>query len=57
MKRQLGERGPLWWEDGAPDFNRYLARNTPYADWYAYPDPPPPPRPHPVAETARTGVT
>jgi hypothetical protein len=34
-KRQLGERGPVWWEDGAPDFNRYLARNTPYADWFA----------------------
>jgi hypothetical protein len=33
-KRQLGERGPPWWEDGAPDFNRHLARNTPYADWY-----------------------
>lgn len=33
-KRQLGERGPPWWKDGAPDFNRHLARNTPYADWY-----------------------
>lgn len=34
-KRALGERGPVWWDDGAPDFNRHLARNTPYADWYA----------------------
>ena len=34
-KRGLGERGPVWWQDGAPDFNRYLARNTPYASWYA----------------------
>jgi hypothetical protein len=34
-KRKLGERGPVWWEDGAPDFNRHLARNTPYADWFA----------------------
>ena len=29
----LGERGPVWWTDGAPDFNRKLARNTPYARW------------------------
>lgn len=34
-KRGLGERGPVWWTDGAPDYNRRLARNTPYADWYA----------------------
>ncbi len=34
-KRALGERGPVWWTDGAPDLNRRLARNTPYADWYA----------------------
>lgn len=34
-KRELGERGPVWWDDGAPDFNRHMARNTPYADWYA----------------------
>ncbi|MCL7714982.1 disks large-associated family protein [Stenotrophomonas mori] len=34
-KRQLGERGPVWWDDGAPDYNRHLARNTPYAAWYA----------------------
>ena len=32
-KVALGERGPVWWTDGAPDFNRKLARNTPYADW------------------------
>jgi len=31
----LGERGPVWWTDGAPDFNRCMARNTPYAAWYA----------------------
>jgi hypothetical protein len=31
----LGERGPVWWTDGAPDFNRKLVVNTPYADWYA----------------------
>ncbi len=34
-KVALGERGPVWWNDGAPDFNRYLVRNTPYADWFA----------------------
>lgn len=34
-KHALGERGPVWWTDGAPDFNRRLAANTPYADWYA----------------------
>jgi hypothetical protein len=34
-KRALGERGPVWWDDGAPDFNRHMAANTPYADWYA----------------------
>ncbi len=32
-KMALGERGPVWWDDGAPDYNRHLARNTPYADW------------------------
>jgi hypothetical protein len=34
-KRALGERGPPWWDDGAPDYTRRMARNTPYADWYA----------------------
>jgi hypothetical protein len=34
-KRALGERGPVWWTDGAPDFNRHLAKNTPYRDWWA----------------------
>lgn len=34
-KRALGERGPVWWTDGAPDYNRRMAKNTPYADWYA----------------------
>lgn len=32
-KRRLGERGPPWWRDGAPDYNRQLAKNTPYSDW------------------------
>jgi hypothetical protein len=33
-KQALGERGPVWWQDGAPDLNRQLAKNTPYAGWY-----------------------
>jgi hypothetical protein len=33
-KRGLGERGPVWWTDGAPDYNRRLVRNTPYAEWF-----------------------
>ncbi len=34
-KHALGERGAVWWTDGSPDFNRHLAKNTPYADWWA----------------------
>jgi hypothetical protein len=34
-KRGLGERGPVWWTDGAPDLNRKMVANTPYAAWYA----------------------
>ena len=35
VKQALGERGPVWWEDGAPDLNRHMAKNTTYADWFA----------------------
>jgi hypothetical protein len=31
-KRALGERGPVWWTDGAPDLNRHLVRTTVYAN-------------------------
>jgi len=34
-KTSLGERGPVWWDDDAPDETRRLARNTRYADWFA----------------------
>jgi hypothetical protein len=34
-KCALGERGDAWWSDGAPDYNRHLAINTPYAEWFA----------------------
>ena len=33
-KRALGERGPVWWTDGAPDYNRHMALNTPYRQWF-----------------------
>jgi hypothetical protein len=33
-KVALGERGPVWWTDGAPDYNRRLAVNTPYRAWF-----------------------
>ena len=33
-KVALGERGPVWWADGAPDCNRRMAVNTPYRAWY-----------------------
>jgi hypothetical protein len=34
-KQALWERGPVWWKDGAPDLNRQMVKNTPYAAWYA----------------------
>lgn len=34
-KVALGERGPVSWNDGAPDENRRMARNSAYAAWFA----------------------
>lgn len=34
-KVALGERGAVWWEDGTPDLNRKMVRDTPYAEWFA----------------------
>lgn len=34
-KHRLGERGPVWWEDGAPDEGGRHPRNSSYADWWA----------------------
>jgi hypothetical protein len=34
-KQALGERGPVWWNDGTPDLNRHMAKNTLYSDWFA----------------------
>ena len=31
-KVALGERGPVWWNDGAPDYTRCKLENTPYAE-------------------------
>jgi len=33
-KVALGERGPVWWDDAAPDLNRHMVKNTLYWDWY-----------------------
>ena len=45
-KVALGERGPVWWDDGASDLNRHLVRTTPYAAWFASLS-------HPVASLGR----
>jgi hypothetical protein len=34
-KQALGERDEVWWDDGAPDYNRRLAVDTPYAAWFS----------------------
>jgi hypothetical protein len=42
-KIALGERGPAWWTDGAPDLNRHKVKDSPYAEWYrAQAETPPP---------------
>lgn len=33
-KVELGERGPVWWDDGSPDFNQCQVKNTPYSQWH-----------------------
>lgn len=33
-KVALGERGPVWWTDGAPDLNRTMVAHSPYAEWF-----------------------
>jgi len=30
----LGERGEVWWTDGAPDENRKMAVNSSYSEWW-----------------------
>lgn len=38
-KRALGERGPVWWTDGAPDESQRAPENSSYAEWWAGLDP------------------
>jgi hypothetical protein len=33
-KHALGERGAVWWTDGAADWNRKMVMNSPYAEWF-----------------------
>ena len=33
-KRRLGERGPVWWDDDAPDETGRAPWTTRYADWW-----------------------
>ncbi|MEB8388478.1 hypothetical protein OO012_14720 [Rhodobacteraceae bacterium KMM 6894] len=33
-KQALGERGPVWWDDGAPDQGGLHPKNSTYADWW-----------------------
>ncbi len=33
-KLALGERGPVWWSDQAPDENRRMVHNTAYNAWF-----------------------
>jgi len=32
--RALGERGPVWWDDGVPDLSGRPVDSTPYAEWW-----------------------
>ena len=34
-KRRLGERGPTWWDDDAPDLTRRAPWTTGYAAWWS----------------------
>ncbi|SFD80776.1 hypothetical protein [Roseivivax sediminis] len=34
-KRRLGERGAVWWKDGAPDEGGLHPKNSSYAKWWA----------------------
>jgi len=33
-KVALGERGPVWWTDKAPDENKKMVKNSSYKEWW-----------------------
>lgn len=33
-KQALGEAGPVWWDDGTPDFSGLAPAETPYVEWW-----------------------
>jgi len=33
-KIELGESGPVWWDDGEPDYSGKHPTDTPYRDWW-----------------------
>ena len=33
-KEALGERGPVWWDDNAPDEGGLAPHNSSYAEWW-----------------------
>jgi hypothetical protein len=33
--KSSGSEGMVWWTEGAPDLNRFLAKTTPYADGFS----------------------
>jgi hypothetical protein len=33
-KEALGERGPVWWDDDAPDEGGWAPHNSSYAEWW-----------------------
>ncbi len=33
-KTELGETGPVWWDDGEPDYSDHPPTDSPYAQWW-----------------------
>lgn len=34
-KTELGEAGPVWWDDDQPDYSGQHPADTPYANWWS----------------------